>query len=606
MGDNKRHMVLVIGMQLAGIVQDKTGMGECRLKKNQYNAQDENERDYEKIEDGPLRYPCIHDRNGVVPVLLVMISHFREDNACPGTGSACPRTILSSLPPNPKQLPMKNRRPVDLRSIAFFAMQKYGFKPEFPKAVIREVDAIHADISGAAGKNGQDLRALLWSSIDNYDSQDLDQMEYCERGPDGEIRVRIAIADVDFYVPKHSQADQYAAYNGTSVYTGIITYPMLPDRLSKGISSLLPGQDCRAVIIEYTVLADGSVRHGSLSRAVVANKAKLIYEEVGDWLEGAGPIPKSVGGVDGLEAQVRLQHEAALRLKKSRTQQGALELETIEPQPVVDNGIVKDLVVQKKNLARNLIEEFMVAANGTTVAFLGKAGIPMIQRIVRIPKHWDGIVLTAALYGEHLPEEPDAKALTEFLSRQKEADPIRFPDLSLTVVKLMGAGEYVPLDPGEPPIGHFALAVTDYTHGTAPNRRYVDLIIQRLVKSVLDTAESPYTTEELVDQSAWLTGKEKASNKVERFMRKAAAAVMLQDRIGTSYDALVTGASEKGTYVRLINPPAEGRVMQGQQGLRDGEKVRVRLLKTDPMNGFVDFAATGRAEVSGRGTHQKP
>lgn len=490
---------------------------------------------------------------------------------------------------------MKYRRPVDLKAISFFAMQKYGFKPEFPRAVLREVDAIQPDIAKALGKNGQDLRALLWSSIDNFDSQDLDQMEYCERGPDDEIHVRIAIADVDHYVPKHSQADQYAAYNGTSVYTGIVTYPMLPDRLSKGISSLLPGQDCRAVIIEYTVLPDGSVRHGSLSRAIVANKAKLIYEQVGDWLEGTGPMPQLIHEVEGLEAQVRLQHEAALRLKKFRTAQGALELETIEAEPLVEDGTVKDLVVQKKNMARNLIEEFMVAANGTTVAFLGNAGIPMIQRIVRIPKHWDGIVLAAAMYGETLPDQPDAKALTEFLSRQKEADPIRFPDLSLTIVKLMGAGEYVPLDPGEQPLGHFALAVTDYTHGTAPNRRYVDLIIQRLVKTVIDNTESPYTTEELVDQSAWLTEKEKGSKKVERYMRKAAAAVLLQDRIGASFEALVTGASEKGTYVRLISPPAEGRVMQGQQGLMVGEKVRVTLLKTDPLNGFVDFAWTGKA-----------
>jgi exoribonuclease-2 len=490
---------------------------------------------------------------------------------------------------------MKNRRTVDLKAISFFAMQKYGFRPEFPKAVIREVNAIHPDTSEAISKNGQDLRSLLWSSIDNHDSEDLDQMEYCERGPDDEIQVKIAIADVDHYVPKHSQADQYAGYNGTSVYTGIVTYPLLPDRLSKGISSLLPGQDCRAVIIEYTVLPDGSVRHGNLYRAIVSNKAKLIYEEVGDWLEGAGPVPHRVRNVEGLEAQVRLQHEAALRLKKCRTEQGALELETIEPEPVVAEGTIKDLVVQKKNLARNLIEEFMVAANGTTVAFLGNAGIPMIQRIVRIPKHWDGIMLTAEMYGEILPDKPDAKALTEFLSRRKEADPIRFPDLSLTVVKLMGAGEYFPLDPGEQPIGHFALAVTDYTHGTAPNRRYVDLIIQRLVKTVLDRTESPYTMEELVDQSAWLTEKEKASKKVERFMRKAAAAVLLHDRIGNSFDALVTGASDKGTYVRLITPPAEGRVMQGQQGLRVGEKVRVRLLKTDPFNGYVDFACTGRA-----------
>ena len=409
----------------------------------------------------------------------------------------------------------------------------------------------------------------------------------------------MAIADVDHYVSRYSLSDQYAAFNGTSVYTGIVTFPMLPDRLSKGISSLLPGQDCRAVIIEYTVLPDGSVRHGPLYRAVVANRAKLVYEEVGDWMEGAGPIPRMVHDVAGLEAQLWLQHETALRLRKFRAAQGALELETIEPRTVLEEGIVRDLLVQKKNMARTLIEEFMVAANGTAVAFLGSAGIPMIQRIVRIPKHWDEIVLTAAGYGEVLPDQPDAKALTGFLGRQKEADPERFPDLSLTVVKLMGAGEYLPLVPGDTPFGHFALAVTDYTHGTAPNRRYADLIIQRLIKSVLDNAESPYTTEELVERSAWLTDTEKRSKKVERFMRKAAAALLLQDRIGKSFDGLITGASAKGTYVRLITPPAEGRVMQGERGLWVGQKVRVRLLKTDPYNGYIDFACTGRDQDSG-------
>jgi exoribonuclease-2 len=489
---------------------------------------------------------------------------------------------------------MKTYRPVDLEAIAWHAMEKYGFTPGFPNAVIREVSAINATMLSDEKNTVRDLRMLLWSSIDNVDSMDLDQMEYCERRENDEIHVKVAIADVDHYVTKHSQADRHAAHNGTSVYTGVVTFPMLPDRLSKGISSLLPGLDCRAVVIEYAVCSDGSVRHGDVYRALVANKAKLVYEEAGDWLEGTGPIPPTVRDVAGMEDQIRLQNEAALRLKKYRHEQGALDLETIEARAVVVEGAVKDLVIQKKNMARCIIEEFMVAANGTMVAYLGSAGIPMIQRIVRIPKHWDGIVLTAATYHETLPAEPDARALTAFLTRQKEADPDRFPDLSLTVVKLMGPGEYVPLEPGTPPFGHFGLAVTDYTHSTAPNRRYVDLIIQRLVKSVLDRDTSPYTLDELVDQSAWLTEREKGSKKVERFMRKAAAAVLLKDRIGATFDAFVTGASEKGTYVRLITPPAEGRVMQGERGLRVGQKVCVRLLRTDPYNGYIDFACTGR------------
>jgi exoribonuclease-2 len=488
---------------------------------------------------------------------------------------------------------MKNHRSVNLKAIAGNAMMKYGFEPRFPNSVLQEVAGISVKALPDNQENTKDLRMLLWSSIDNYDSMDLDQMEFAKRGQNGEIEVKIAIADVDTYVRKLSQTDQHAAHNGTSVYTGIETFPMLPDKLSKGITSLLPGQDHMAIVIEYTVLPDGDVRHGDSYRAIVSNKAKLIYEEAGDWLDGIAVIPQSIHNVPGLEEQVLLQSEAARLLKNYRMEKGALDLETIEANPVLEQGFVRDLVVQKKNMARSIIEEFMVAANGTMVDYLGKAGIPMIQRVVRMPKYWEEIVITAAAYGEKLPAEPDSKALSAFLNRQKEADPESFPDLSLTVVKLIGPGEYMTLEPGEPPYGHFGLAVTDYTHGTAPNRRYVDLIIQRLIKSVLDRVPSPYTLEELMEKSTWLTGREKGSKKVERFMRKAAAAVLLQDRIGNSFEALVTGASEKGTYVRLITPPAEGRVMRGEHGLRVGQKVRVRLLKTDPYNGFIDFECLG-------------
>jgi exoribonuclease-2 len=492
---------------------------------------------------------------------------------------------------------MKNYHAVDLVAIAWHAMSRYGFEPRFPDAVIREVSAINGDKIPDSRHAIRDLRQLLWSSIDNYDSMDLDQIEYCERGGNGEIIVTVAIADVDLFVPDNSQTDQHAAFNGTSVYTGIVTFPMLPDRLSKGISSLLPGGDHRAIVIRYAVLPDGSVRPGSICQALVANKAKLVYEEIGRWLEGDTAAPVSVKEVAGLEDQLRLQMEAALRMKKYREGKGALDLETIEAQAVIEQGAVRDIVLQKKNLARQLIEEFMVAANGTMVAFLGKAGIPMIQRVVRIPKNWAGIVGLAETHGAVLPPQPDAAALARFLEKQRSADLEHFPDLSLAVVKLIGPGEYVPLDPGAVPVGHFGLAVTDYTHSTAPNRRYVDLITQRLVKSVLDSKPSPYTHNELADQSAWLTDREKGSKKVERFMRKAAAAVLLHDQTGKTFDALVTGASPKGTYVRLIIPPAEGRVMQGEEGLTVGQRVRVRLLQTDPYNGFIDFAYIGKRPV---------
>jgi len=491
---------------------------------------------------------------------------------------------------------MKRPGSVDLKAIAGMAMEKYGFRSRFPAAVLDEIGALQDQVPTMEGSSYRDLRALLWSSIDNSDSMDLDQLEYAERGPEGEIHVRVAVADVDTYVPKGSQADRYAAHNGTSVYTGIVTFPMLPDRLSKDITSLLPDRDRLALVAEYTVLQDGTCRPGEVYRALVRNKAKLVYEQVGEWLEGNGPAPSLVQDLPGLADQLHLQMETALRMRKERMDEGALDLETIEPQPVVVGESVRDLVLLRQNMARRIIEEFMIGANRTMVAFLGTAGIPMVQRVVRVPKFWDEIVLTAEGYGEHLPKEPDAKSLAGFLRKQKEADPLRFPDLSLTIIKLLGPGEYMTLEPGTPPTGHFSMAVSDYTHGTAPNRRYVDMINQRLQKSVLDGRPSPYSSEDLVSLSSWLSDREKESKKVERFMRKAAAAVLLQNRIGDSFEAIVTGASAKGTYVRLFTPPAEGRIMRGDKGLRVGQKVIVRLLKTDPYNGFIDFECTGKKE----------
>ena len=488
---------------------------------------------------------------------------------------------------------MKQPRFVDLKAIAGTAMEKYGFEPRFPEPVMQEVGALTDKATSYRGTDTRDLRSLLWSSIDNIDSMDLDQLEYCEREPGGGIRVMVAIADVDIYVPKKCRTDGHALHNGTSIYTGVVTFPMLPDKLSKNISSLLPDGDRLAMVACYSVLPDGSVEPREIFRALVRNKAKLVYEELGEWLDGNGPIPPLVRDIPGLRDQIHLQAEATRALRKKRMDSGALDLETIEAQPVLEGDHVRDLVVLKPNTARQVIEEFMVAANRTMVAILGNGGIPMIQRVVRVPRFWDEIVLTAASYGSRLPPNPDVKALSSFLNERRAADPDRFPDLSLTIIKLLGPGEYTPLEPGTPSTGHFSMAVTDYTHGTAPNRRYVDLINQRLLKSLLDKAPSPYTADELGDLAAWLSDREKGSKKVERFMRKAAAAVLLRDRIGEVFEALVTGASEKGTYVRLINPPAEGRVVKGDQGLRVGQNVNVRLMKTDPYNGYIDFERVG-------------
>jgi exoribonuclease-2 len=477
-------------------------------------------------------------------------------------------------------------------------MEKYGFTARFPPPVMDEVNGMQERTFVDFPKDTCDLRPLLWSSIDNHDSQDLDQLEYCERRSDGTIRVMVAIADVDSYVKQHTPTDEYAGHNGTSVYTGIITFPMLPDRLSYGLTSLLQDKDRLAVIIEFTVEHDGRFTPKEIYRALVRNKAKLVYETTGEWLEGKGPLPAGIQDVPGLEQQVRLQNEAAQLLRTSRREQGALEFDTLEAEVVMENGEVQGLETRTPNPARALIEEFMVAANGTMVNRLGAAGVPMIQRVVKTPKNWAGIMLAAADLGETLPEKPDAKALAQFLSGQKSADPLHFPDLSLTIIKLLGPGEYTMLEPGETPTGHFALAVIDYTHATAPNRRYVDIINQRQIKAILMETPGPYSAADLEDRAAWLTDREKASKKVKRFMRKSVAAMLLEDSIGKTFDALVTGAADKGTYVRLLTPPAEGRVVKGEHNLRVGQKVRVRLLKTDPYNGFIDFECIGREKMA--------
>lgn len=497
---------------------------------------------------------------------------------------------------------------LDLTAVAHQAMAMYGFIARFPPNVLEDAQSVDRNLENTSlGSSIRDLRTLLWSSIDNIDSKDLDQIEYCERGQNREIRVLVGIADVDHYVPKGSSVDRHAGHNGTSVYTGVVTFPMLPEALCNDTSSLVPGEDRLAVVIEFFVKRDGSIRRGEVFRALVRNHAKLVYEEIGEWLEGHRELPDSVSYVNGLEAQLRLQDEATERLHKFRMASGALELETIEPRAVVKDGEVQDLIVIKKNRARSVIENFMVAANGTMVAFIEKNGKPHIQRVVRTPERWEKIRDVALSLGTDLPTDPDPLSLSDFLAAEHRRDPDRFPDLSLTIVKLLGSGEYVLAEPGRIKLGHFGLAVQDYTHSTAPNRRYIDVVIQRIIKSILSHAENmPYNKSELESIAAWCTERDQAAKKVERLMRKVAAAMLLTGRVGQIFDGIVTGASEKGTYVRIVSPPAEGRVVRGEEGMDVGEKVRVRLINVEPDKGYIDFEAADKSYGGVRSRRLRP
>lgn len=480
---------------------------------------------------------------------------------------------------------------VDLFAIAHQTLIEAGFDPEVSDLVKQEVRSIVAKPSPTPSASVRDLRALLWSSIDNSTSRDLDQVEYAEALGAGETRVLVGIADVDAFVPKGSAIDKRAATNGTSVYAGVKTFPMLPEELSTDLSSLNADQDRLAVVTEMLVAPDGTTKSTDIYLALLRNHAKLAYEPVGDWLDGKTGVPESVKAVPGLEGQIRLQLEAAKDLRELRKQHGALELETIQATPVVnDQGKVMELAVVAPNGARDLIANFMIAANVAMADFLETKGGPSLRRVVRTPKYWSRIVELAAELGEKLPETPDSRALADFLARRKVADPIHFPDLSLAVVKSLGPGEYAVQLPGAEGEGHFGLAVQDYTHSTAPNRRYADLVTQRLVKAALANQPAPYTIEELKQIAEHCTERDSSARKVERKMRKVAAAVLLQNRIGEEFKAIVTGVTEKGTFARVLSPPVDGRVMRGERGLRVGEKVIVRLLSTDPERGFIDFA----------------
>ncbi|HEX6599979.1 MAG TPA: RNB domain-containing ribonuclease [Gemmatimonadaceae bacterium] len=478
-------------------------------------------------------------------------------------------------------------------SVAHQALIDSGFVPELDAAAKAELEGLKP---APLTPDVRDLRSLLWSSIDNAESRDLDQVEVAEELADGAIRIRLGIADVDALVPKGSALDRHASANATSVYTGMSVYPMLPERLSTDLTSLNEGEERVALVADLVLERDGTSRSHEVYRAMVVNRAKLAYDSLGAWLEGSGPAPERVANSRELEEQLWLQDRAASLLKRVREGAGALEFETIEATAVGSDGKVTALAVTKKNRARDLIEDFMIAANVAIAQYLAEQERSAIRRVVREPKRWGRIVELAAKYGVTLPEEPDQKALAAFLAARRAADPMRFPDLSLSVVKLLGPGEYVLDKPGpSDDQGHFGLAAHDYSHATAPNRRYADLVTQRLVKAAIANAPAPYTDDELATIAAHCTERENAANRVERVARKAAGAILLEHRIGTVFDAIVTGVNKDGTYVRLMSPPVEGRVMRGERGMDVGERVRVRLIDTNPKRGFVDFEGVSQA-----------
>jgi exoribonuclease-2 len=471
-------------------------------------------------------------------------------------------------------------------------MKKNGFEPDFSAAVMEEVRLLDDPSDDPPRAGSVDLRSLDWSSIDNRESRDLDQIEVAERLESGSIRVRIGVADVDSLVPLGSPADEHAAANTTSVYTGVAVFPMLPERLSNDLTSLNEGEDRLAVVVQFDVAADGALGNQSVYRALVHNKAKLTYDDVGLWLDGKAPAPSAFAASPALEKQVRLQDEAAQQLRHARSIAGALDFESIEARPVVVNGKVVDLTVARRNRARDMIEDFMVAANRSVAMYLLDRGSPSLRRVVREPKRWDRIVALAAELGETLPENPDNVALSEFLAKRRAADPEHFADLSLSIVKLLGPGIYV-LERrlgNRRETGHFGLAVADYVHSTAPNRRFADLVTQRMIRAIGAGEAAPYSDAELTDIATRCTERGEAARKVERTMRKVAGASMLAERVGESFAAIVTASSPKGIYARVLNPPVEGRIVRGGRGLDVGDTVRLKLVVADPVRGYIDFA----------------
>jgi exoribonuclease-2 len=468
-------------------------------------------------------------------------------------------------------------------------MLERGLLPDYAAPVLAETDAIGKPAE--ADPSFRDLQSLPWVSIDNDDSRDLDQLSVAVPMAGGAAKILVAIADVDAIVKRGSAIDGHARANTTSVYTAAETFSMLPEKLSTDLTSLGESQKRLVVVIEMTVSSgDGVVNGSEIYRAVVVNHAKLAYNGVSAWLEGAAPGLAQMSSMPGLGEQLRIQDRVAQSMKQLRHQHGALSLETVEARPVFDGEVLADLRSEQKNRATELIEEFMIAANGVTAKYLARRGFPSLRRVLRVPERWGRIVELAATFGTRLPSQPEIRALEDFLAKRRQTDPARFPDLSLSVIKLLGRGEYVLELPGHEVEGHFGLAVKDYTHSTAPNRRYPDLITQRLLKAAMEGQIVPYNGQELGELARHCTEKEDAAAKVERQVQKSAAALLLEPRIGQQFDAIVTGASEKGTWARIIQPATEGKVVRGYQGLDVGDRLRVELVDTNVERGFVDFA----------------
>ncbi|HSR12700.1 MAG TPA: RNB domain-containing ribonuclease [Thermodesulfobacteriota bacterium] len=475
-----------------------------------------------------------------------------------------------------------------LERIAYRAMKERGFLPDFSGAILNELEKIQ-QVEGAEESPGKDLRHLLWASIDNDDSLDLDQLTVAEILPDKTVKILVAVADVDSIVKRNSAIDEHARQNTTSVYTAGKTFPMLPEKLSTGLTSLNYQEDRPAMVIEMAVNEMGEIQSSDIYRAWVRNQAKLAYNSVAAWLEGKGSMPEAVAVVPGLAENLRIQDRVAHKLRSLRQEHGALDLQTLEARPIFAGDDIQDLRAEERNRAKEIIEDFMIAANGVTARFLHGRKIPSLRRMVRSPKRWGRIVEIAAQHNSKLPPEPDSKALAAFLAEEKAADPLRFPDLSLSIIKLLGPGEYVVELPEEATPGHFGLAVKDYTHSTAPNRRFPDLITQRILKTALGGSPPSYSREELADLARHCTEKEDDANKVERLVAKSAAAMLLASRIGEQFDAVCTGAADKGTWVRIFQPPIEGRLLYGYEGVDVGNRLKVQLLHTDVEKGYIDF-----------------
>jgi exoribonuclease-2 len=477
-------------------------------------------------------------------------------------------------------------------------MLERGLLPDFSTEALAELGRLQIPTITQTGPAEdplgiRDMRNLLWASIDNDDSRDLDQLTVAESAPGDSTKILVAIADVDSSIKNGSALDKHAHQNTTSVYTAAEIFPMLPEKVSTDITSLNFNEDRISIVVEMVVGADGSVQDSNIYKAWVHNHAKLAYNSVAAWLEKKADIPNEIAAVQGLAENLQLQDRVAQSMKNFRHIHGALSLETIEAKPVFDGDQIQSLEIEEMNRAKEIIEDFMVAANGVTARYLSASKFPSIRRVVRIPKRWDRIVEIAGEYKFRLPDIPDSKALEEFLIKQKAEDPLRFPDLSLTIIKLLGSGEYIAeLPEGDAP-GHFGLAVKDYSHSTAPNRRYPDLLTQRLLKSALEGKPMPYSKDELDVLAAHCTEAEDAAKKVERQVGKSAAALLLESRIGEQFDSIVTGASEKGTWVRLLSVPVEGKLVQGFEGSDVGERVRVQLTSVDVQQGFIDFKKVG-------------